>query len=409
MIYDLQMEKAALGLINPAKGEFAEKSMLMQLDENDFYDANLRKLFVLFRDLFNERKELNVMDVQDSFEKVFDQKPYVWLEWLNEYPFLGAPYQIVENLKKLRARREAKNFKVTGDDEELYPSQFSQKSRELTAMIMPHKIGQEEIISRIENGVKTIKTGFKKFDYLTGGIEQDSVYVLSAQPGTGKTAIAINIAKNIISNGNSVYFVSLEMSEERILTRLMQCFWKETSENVRKNIRAMQKLPGTISIDRSGSDINKILSGMMMNLDNDIFIIDYFTLIQMNGKQGKVEKLEDICHLIKNFAYEHKKPVMLIAQPKRGDSKTNSEPSLTDLAWCAALEQDASIVAFLWDKNAKTEDTNASKTARSLSGLSEDEREKDLKLIIRKCRNGRCGTIDMEFDGDKMLFSEKTI
>lgn len=419
MLHDTKLEMAALWHMNPVLGKLAEKAMAHQLEEDDFYDVNNKKLFTMFKSCVVNNGEMNAYEVNEEFRKEFPQhESYIWMEWLADAPYEGAPYQIIEKLRVLRARREAKEFKIAGDNHESYPSQLLDKSRELTDIISPHKLTREEMVKKIMTGIPTTPTGFTNVDRLLGGgIEDGGMMVLCAHPGTGKTTFAVNVAKNVLEQGKSVFFCTLEMPEERILTRLFQCMNGKTVDYVKKHAHDMNDVCGPIHIQSSGNDIDRILAEMTTNLDCDMFIIDYFTLISSKERASKIEKLEDICHKIKNFCFEHKKPLILIAQPNREleKDKTNREPTLADLAWCSALAQDAHVVAFLWDKNAKEirgeSEQYADKVASFLQTGSENspKKEKDLKIVIKKNRNGLTGSVDLDFNGSTMTFTEKTI
>ncbi|MCD8337056.1 MAG: hypothetical protein LUD18_07245 [Lachnospiraceae bacterium] len=60
-------------------------------------------------------------------------------------------------------------------------------------------------------------TGFTTFDNaLEGGIEPGTVTAFSGQPGTGKTALLVQIANTIVNNGNDVIFISSDMNTAQL-------------------------------------------------------------------------------------------------------------------------------------------------------------------------------------------------
>lgn len=409
MNHDTAYEQCVLMHMNPFLPiDLIDKQLVKQLDDLDFHDKHCRSLFKAFKYCIEKTQSVNASVIEEWCQK--NNKAisnYIWYEEMLKWILIAAPHQCVERLKELRARREAINFKVDTYSSDDPVKQITDKSKSISNIKIPKRITTESIIEKIKKGVETTATGFEKLDMLcNGGIESGGVMVLAGMPGTGKTAYAINIASNLVSEGKSVYFCSLEMPEDRILTRFLQCFWGNTQKEVIKHVDDMKDLPGSLAIDCPGSNIQNILNSMLSNLDCDMFIIDFFTLITSDSKSSKVEKLEDICHTIKNFALENKKPVVLLAQPNREllRDRTNREPQLSDLAWCSALEQDAHIVSFLWDKNAKSDNTD--KVSQYLE-TGNSTQDKDLKIVVRKNRNGLTGIIDVDFDGSKMKFIEK--
>lgn len=67
---------------------------------------------------------------------------------------------------------------------------------------------------------KPMRTGMSAFDNLLGGgIMKQSLVILSAAPGTGKTTLAQQIFETMAKDGNDVVFLNLEMSREQLLAR----------------------------------------------------------------------------------------------------------------------------------------------------------------------------------------------
>ena len=67
---------------------------------------------------------------------------------------------------------------------------------------------------------KPHRTGLNFFDKLLGGgIVQQSILLLMAAPGTGKTTLAQQLAETIAENGHPVLFINFEMSREQLLAK----------------------------------------------------------------------------------------------------------------------------------------------------------------------------------------------
>ena len=67
---------------------------------------------------------------------------------------------------------------------------------------------------------KPHRTGLNFFDNLLGGgIVQQSILLLMAAPGTGKTTLAQQLAETIAEHGEPVLFVNFEMSREQLLAK----------------------------------------------------------------------------------------------------------------------------------------------------------------------------------------------
>ena len=59
-----------------------------------------------------------------------------------------------------------------------------------------------------------VPTGFKDLDETTGGLQPGELIVIAARPSMGKTAMALNIARNAaVDHGKKVAIFSLEMTK----------------------------------------------------------------------------------------------------------------------------------------------------------------------------------------------------
>ena len=65
-------------------------------------------------------------------------------------------------------------------------------------------------------------TGYSKLDELMGGLQNSDLIVIAARPSMGKTALAMNIAQDIVlKQKKKVGFFSLEMSSQSIALRML--------------------------------------------------------------------------------------------------------------------------------------------------------------------------------------------
>ena len=81
------------------------------------------------------------------------------------------------------------------------------------------------------NPPRLIPTGIGKLDneYLGGGMAPGS-YVLMAEPGAGKSAMAIQIAVNVAARGGKVLYVTAEMTRQQCLARAASSLSAETGD-----------------------------------------------------------------------------------------------------------------------------------------------------------------------------------
>ena len=160
---------------------------------------NFESWCVMLRDLYTLRSMINVCS--DSIRKCYEAQKDA-ADLVNE----------IEN----------EIYKVRGDSDST--SIVSVKDSALSAF--KHI---ERIINKQEE--PGIMSGFPDLDKMTGGLKRGEMFVVAARPSIGKTALALNIIRNIVMKNNpkTVILFSLEMTDEQISTRLI-CTEADMSE-----------------------------------------------------------------------------------------------------------------------------------------------------------------------------------
>ncbi|MFA5273267.1 MAG: DnaB-like helicase C-terminal domain-containing protein [Candidatus Peribacter sp.] len=398
--------------------------LLSQLEPPDFYDHQLRAIFLGMCIDHRENGDVQIGSLNIILSK---NDRYPGFEWLlrildTDFQYIADPRTTVRELKKLRAKREAAAFKSSAATAEEIPLEFQSKAKEIHDAISFQVNPMREHVERIKKGVEVIPTGFPTFDLMCGGgLERGGMMVVAGPPGSGKTAFATTLASNFLGQGRKVCYVTLEMAGERIVVRILQAFWHESAERVRAHVDDMMKLPAELFTVAPGQSIEKVLAALASCLEADIFIVDYVQLISSKQTNNYFANQELISNQLKGFAFEHNKVLIVLSQLNRDieRDRRNREPGLSDIRNTSALAQDAHVVAFLWDKNAKEDEAGqeqeesaeirAKKEKLGMVNVKTQpttEREKDIRLVIKKNRNGTIGKIYLDFDPTTMRFTE---
>ncbi|MCU0605116.1 MAG: replicative DNA helicase, partial [Desulfobacterales bacterium] len=89
--------------------------------------------------------------------------------------------------------------------------------------------------------VTGVPTGFTHLDNLTSGFQNSDLIILAARPSMGKTALALNIARNAaVDAGVPVAIFSLEMSKEQLSLRLLCSEARIDSSRLRSGFFSME-------------------------------------------------------------------------------------------------------------------------------------------------------------------------
>ena len=259
-----------------------------------------------------------------------------------------------------------------------------------------------------------ILTGYHKLDELTGGLKPGEMFVLAARPSIGKTAMALNIIRNITlcKERYRVLFFSLEMSAGQITRRLIctEANVPESTFTQNFNNSDMTKLTGAVTVLKEANlfiDPTPALSigalqaraRRMKMLENiDLVVIDYLQLMKAGARaESRQTEVAEISSGIKQLAKDLNIPVLVLAQLNRDVEKganPNALPKLSHLRESGAIEQDADVVTFLHRDRDSSKDLTPEKAAMGV----------DAKLIVEKNRNGQTGIVNLKFYPRRMLF-----
>jgi len=247
-----------------------------------------------------------------------------------------------------------------------------------------------------------VPMGFKKLDTLTAGFQKSDLIIIAARPGMGKTALALNFARNAaVDSEVPIAFFSMEMSKEQLTMRLLCAEGRIDSARLRdgffsdeewgKMTEAADILTDTPiyiddSPDLSPLDIKTKARRLKIEKDIGMVIIDYLQLMKSRGRMERRDlEISDMSRSLKALAKELDIPIIALSQLNRKvEERGDKRPQLSDLRESGALEQDADIVMFIYrDEIYNKEENNPNR------GIAE--------VIIAKQRNGPLGMQHLRF------------
>ena len=263
-----------------------------------------------------------------------------------------------------------------------------------------------------DGGLSGLSTGYMRLNKILSGLQKSDLIILAARPSMGKTAFALNIARNVaMEEQKPVALFSLEMSNEQLSMRLLTAearidsnrlrtgfISQEDWQNVTDAASVLNELP--IFIDDTPNitvmDVRaKARKLFQKHGDIGLVIIDYLQLMKapIHSERRDLE-IAEISRGLKSLAKELNIPVMALSQLNRMlEQRSDKRPMMSDLRESGALEQDADIVAFIYrDEVYNKEPDNPKK------GTAE--------IIVAKNRNGAIGTALMHFHEQYTRFEE---
>jgi len=251
-----------------------------------------------------------------------------------------------------------------------------------------------------------LPTGYVDIDEMTAGLHNNELIILAARPSVGKTAMALNIVRNIVVGDPmrkippaAVFFVSLEQSRVELAERMLCAQARVDSHKLRKGhlgsddmdklIHASDALrQARLYIDDTPAQGMLRIAANARRLkkrhDIRLVVIDYLQLIDPDNKRdSRQEQVAQISRRLKFLARELKIPVLSLAQVNRSsEDRLDNTPRLADLRESGSLEQDADTVMLL-----------------HRPGMRRDSGEEDnfIEVHIAKQRNGPTGEAKLAY------------
>lgn len=241
---------------------------------------------------------------------------------------------------------------------------------------------------------------------LAGGLRPGGLYILAARPKVGKSSFAQTIALAMAKAGRPTLFLSQEMSAEEVADRAVVnagrldysalLSGKMTDEDWTRASDALEHLRDAALYvdDQGGLTIHDIRAKARMVPGLKVLVLDYLQLSASSlTDSNRNAQIEEISRGLKGMAKERGIAVIALSQLNREvEKRANKRPQLSDLRDSGAIEQDADAVMFLWPVR------ELEPKVRRLVGLA-----------VEANRQGRCGTVGLEFDGAVQRWGESTM
>ncbi len=263
----------------------------------------------------------------------------------------------------------------------------------------------DKLFHSSQSGVTGIPAGYKKLDEMLAGFQPSDFIVLAGRPSMGKTAFALNLARNAaVDHGIPVGVFSLEMASEALVLRLLCTESKVNQMAVRtgrlskdemsrltNHVAKLMNAPVYIDDSASLNVIELRAKARRLKAEKNVqlLIIDYLQLMEGHKGENRQQEITHISRSVKGIAKELDIPVVALSQLSRAtETRDRSrKPQLSDLRESGAIEQDADVVLFVYRPEYYniTEFDDGTPTHNMC------------EIIIGKQRNGPVGTSRLTF------------
>lgn len=431
----IEAERAVLGAML-LEQSCADQAM-EELKPGCFYDRHNRIIFEAMAELVKEHSSIDAITVAAKLKQMGmleDVGGTVVLANLTE--MIGSAAHMEYYLKILKQKniqrdlitastlilRDAYDDTVSMDDlidkaqSKIYDAIQSNVRRDVQEIgtVINQAMGRIQEMQSIE-GISGVPSGYASIDRVTNGWQKSDLIILAARPSVGKTAFALNLARNAAVDHNMpVAFFSLEMSSLQLCMRLMTTESGLGADKIKggvklqddewtlleQSLRGLSKAP--LYIDETPGlpimEFRTKVKSLVKQKGVRLIIVDYLQLMQGSTeyKGMREQEVAEISRTLKATAKELDVPIIALSQLSRQAVQRqggSGKPVLSDLRESGSIEQDADMVIFIHRPD--------------YVGLSENEGDKEkTQIIIAKHRNGETCDIDMIFKSDKVKFME---
>jgi replicative DNA helicase len=432
-------EAAVLGISMLEKGAFSKIATTLRPEH--FYSQHHQLIFQAIMELSMESRPIDILTVTDK------------LKGAGKLDIIGGPYYLYKLTNDIVSSAHLEDHAHIIVDKfirrelirlgsELVNGGYSEEDKsveelgggvsgELSRLLGVKATGLTNISTLLVSTVKRLEedrlrdsfliglnTGYQTLNRLTYGWQPGDLVILAARPSVGKTAFALNLARNLLktNKGAGVGIFSLEMTAIKLTQRLMAIESGTPLEAIMTGrlsedrlhllyAKGIQKLAGyNLWIDDESIDlltITGVCTKMVEEYKCGVIIIDYLQLMTNRSAQdrrsgNREQEISSISRGLKLLAKKLKCTIIALSQLSRAvESRGSKEPNLSDLRESGAIEQDADMVAFLWREDYQQEEAQVDPM---LLGAA--------KCKFAKNRNGKLDTIPFKFTGSNQRWEE---
>lgn len=401
------------------------------LHPSDFYKNAHQIIFQTMLDLVEKREPTDVISVKNRLREKKELEAIGGMSYLaslvNLVPTSSSVHHYAKTVSRKRVHRDlidaASVISEMAYDEkrdvEKLLDEAEQKIFRISHSSLPQnfvhvKDSLDEAWQKIEQShsgdkkLRGITTGLVDIDNRLSGLQRSDLIVLAARPSLGKTALALDIARNAAAAGNlPVGFFSIEMSRDQVMERLIAGeaevdLWKLRTGNL--SDADLSKIQGALaSLSQTPIFIDDVASPSVLQIramarrlqaehkNLGLVVVDYLQLIRgTDDAENRVQEVSEISRALKALAKELNIPVLAISQLSRAvELRHDAVPKLSDLRESGSIEQDADVVLFIHrpDKDNKN-----------------SEKRNIAEIIIAKHRNGPTGKVELGFNENTVSF-----
>lgn len=422
----IENEKGALGaiLIDP-NTVMAWALSSGRITAEMFADVKHVILFRIIEKMFSDGKPIDVLTVTDVLSKTGELEKIggqtYLLSLMDATPVAAHGSYYFELVKKEWMRRQLIQASLNIQKKaksEAEPATIAMQSANEISGIVGEAGAQEpsstDVMKDIIVGWRSVKLGEKKpgletpwatLNEILGGGLRTGLYLLAGRPSQGKSVLEENIAAHVAKLGNYVVRIAIDMPINMVWARticrengvsLPKLNFGHAGESQLSRIEH-EFLPiageqfKSMQVKGNLFDISSICSyarAMKAKHGLSLLTIDYLQNVHINDpgawRWQENQKMTWISGHLKRLALELDIPIIGVSQLTRDNERDDRPPRLSDLRGSGSLEQDATVVIFVYRHE---------KIANQMS-WEEQKKKRPVNVDVLKNQNGETGIVE---------------
>lgn len=369
-----ESERALIGSVLISNGRVLDE---ITLNPEDFYEPRHENMWRVFLDMRRQGEPIDTMTVNDRVAELPDLRRQMSAADIyaltRDVPTTAMAPQYAKNVAGFATRRRiyqaamtiAENATHGGPVADLVDNSRSMIEAAAKIDVSTVKPIGATIMRTVENLRKPVvytPTPWINLNHFIGGWRPNSLYVVGARPGGGKSIMGAQAAINLTDKG-AVALCSLEMSEEDIQLRIISqksgigmtslMNKRTTNPEYDKALETAQNLlnaPLYVN-DKAAMTLNDVRSFVRSVARQQKLggvVVDYLQLMESTGKKDRHLAVGELSRGLKLLAKELHVPVIALSQLNRAsEARSDGKPSMADLRESGSIEQDADAIILL--------------------------------------------------------------
>lgn len=357
----INIERGLIGLCLLHGSEAVQNLLRYDLNDHDFAEQAIGSVWKRIANMYAQNRVIDMVSIEPEC-------PDIPLTWWTETAdasgglFLHDAFELVQIAKQLRRKHEAeallpqwatriKNAPASEVDNAI--AEIIKQTREIQAPMAVVPSFGELCDAQVQEWTSPTPSHtllpwhLSRVNEFVGRVRTEYI-LIAAQPGLGKTALALNWAVSLAHLGHPVAFRSLESNTASLLPRLVAAVGqidtipirehRATPETIQKAVEALdtiKRLPLAITDQPATIEGLRVWADSAKQAGAKALVIDNLRHIRPSQKyQSPIEMYRDYSLKLKWLRDDVQLPLMVLHH-------TNTQG---ELAWSSDIERDADIV-----------------------------------------------------------------